>query len=262
MLNKPTFSVITVHFNQLPLLKSTVENIVSQKGFGEIIEYIIIDGLSMDGTIDYLHSLKVEKSIHRMIERDKGIYDAMNKGIQAASGDYIIFINAGDQLAESDTLSKISDSYKNFEVLYGDTEIAYETFTRVALAKPLEKFWQSLPFVHQSVIVKREILINNLFDLSYKYCADYDQLSKLYKSKTGFQKANLIISRITAGGASDLNAAAATREVFKISKKRFSLTLGQRVYFRIRIAKSRLASIGKKNLPKNTVNKITKRKYS
>jgi hypothetical protein len=139
---------------------------------------------------------------------------------------------------------------------------AYETFTRIAHAKPLEKFWQALPFVHQSVLVKREILTNNLFDLSYKYCADYDQLSKLYTAKVGFQKATQIISRITAGGASDVNAAAATREVFKISKKRFSLTLSQRIYFRTKIAKSRLASIGKKNLPKNTVNKMTKRKYS
>ncbi|MBK9191855.1 MAG: glycosyltransferase [Crocinitomicaceae bacterium] len=219
---KPTFSVITVHFNQLPLLKSTVENIVSQQGFGEIIEYIIVDGLSMDGTIDYLHGLKAEKSIHRIIERDKGIYDAMNKGIKAATGEYIIFINAGDQLAESDTLVKIANAHKSFDVLYGDTEIAYETFTRFAHSKPLEKFWQSLPFVHQSVIVKREILLQNLFDLSYKFCSDYDQLSKLYADKIVFEKANQIISRITAGGASDVNAAEATREVFRISKKRFS----------------------------------------
>lgn len=261
MLSKPVFSVITVHFNQLPLLKSTVENIVSQEGFGEIIEYIIVDGLSMDGTIDFLHGLKVEKSIHRIIERDNGIYDAMNKGIQAATGDYVIFINAGDQLAETDTLSKISKSYNNFEVLYGDTEIAYETFTRIAHAKPLDKFWQALPFVHQSVLVKREILMNNLFDLTYKYCADYDQLSKLYKANVSFQASDQIISRITAGGASDRNAAAATREVFKISKKRFSLTLGQRIYFRIKITKSRLASVGKRNLPKSAVSKITKRKY-
>lgn len=262
MLHKPTFSVITVHFNQLPLLKSTVENVVSQKGFGEIIEYIIVDGLSMDGTIDFLHGLKVEKSIHRIIERDKGIYDAMNKGIRAASGEYIVFINAGDQLAESDTLEKIANTYKNFDVLYGDTEIAYESFTRIAHSKPLEKFWQSLPFVHQSVIVKRELLVENLFDLSYKFCSDYDQLSKLFVAKITFKKIDQIISRITAGGASDVNAAAATREVFRISKKRFSLKLSQRIYFRSKIAKSRLAAIGKKNLPKGTVNKITKRKYN
>ncbi|MBK6525547.1 MAG: hypothetical protein IPG07_08330 [Crocinitomicaceae bacterium] len=157
---------------------------------------------------------------------------------------------------------KISNSYKNFEVFYGDTEIAYETFTRIAHSKPLDKFWQALPFVHQSVLVKREILINNLFNLSYTYCADYDQLSKLYKSNVGFQKSDQIISRITAGGASDINAAAATREVFKISKKRFSLTLMQRVYFRTKMVKSRLASIGKRNLPKGAINKMTKRKYS
>ncbi len=259
---KPIFSVITVHYNQLPLLKSTVENIVSQKGFGENIEYIIVDGLSMDGTIDYLHSLKVEKSIHRIIERDKGIYDAMNKGILAATGEYIIFINAGDQLAESCTLDKIAGKLKNFDVLYGDTEISYETFDRIAPAKPLEKFWQSLPFVHQSVLVKRDLLRNNLFDLSYKYCADYDQLSKLFVAKVQFEYVNQLVSRITAGGASDVNAAKATKEVFKISGKRFALTLSQRIYFRIKIAKRKLASIGKRTLPAGAVSRIKKQKYS
>ena len=110
--------------------------------------------------------------------------------------------------------------------------------------------------------MKRELLLENLFDLSYKYCADYDQLSKLYAAKITFKNAEQIISRITAGGASDVNAAAATREVYRISKRRFALTLRQRIYFRTKIAKSRLAAVGKKNLPKNTVNKITKRKYS
>jgi len=259
---KPKFSVITVHFNQLPLLKSTVENVVSQKGFGKIIEYIIVDGLSMDGTIDYLHGLKVEKSIHRIIERDKGIYDAMNKAIKAANGEYIIFINAGDQLAETDTLAKIASSFPSFEILYGNTEIAYESFTRLAISNPLEKFWKSLPFVHQSVLVKKEILLNNLFETSYKYCADYNQLSKLYNDKIKFTRTDLTIARIIAGGTSDANAAAATKEVFQISKKRFNLILRQRIYFRLKIIKNKLNSSGKKNLPKSTVNALTKSKYN
>ncbi|MBL7898685.1 MAG: glycosyltransferase [Crocinitomicaceae bacterium] len=257
----PVFSVITVHFNQLPLLKSTVENVVSQTGFGELIEYIIVDGLSMDGTIDYLHELKVEKSIKRIIERDHGIYDAMNKGIQAAKGEYVIFINAGDRLTEADTLFKISGLSDHADVIYGDTEINYPSFTRIAKSKPLDKFWQSLPFVHQSVLVKREILVSHLFDLQYKYCADYDLLSKLYVEKRVFKKMDQPIAAITAGGASDIHASAATREVYAISKKRFGLSFWQKMYFMYKMIRSKLGSFGKKNLPANVVQGITKQKY-
>jgi len=258
---KPIFSVVTVHFNQLALLKSTVENVMQQNGFGDMIEYIIVDGLSNDGTMNYLHELKFEKSIHRIIERDKGIYDAMNKGIQAASGEYIIFINAGDQFYETDTLEKIYDAYKFFDVVYSDTKIGYENFERVAKTKPLSQFWKYLPFVHQSVIVKRSLLADNLFDLNYKFCADYDQLSKLYLSKIEFKKSDLIISRITAGGASDAQRVKATKEVFKISKKLFKLGLSQRIYFRNKLVRTRLSSFAKKTLPKNSVNQLTKNKY-
>lgn len=258
---KPTFSVITVHFNQLPHLRPTVENIVTQKGFGESIEYIIVDGLSTDGTIDYLHGLKVEKSIHPIVERDKGIYDAMNKGIRAASGEYVVFINAGDQLAEEDTLARLADKFKTFDILYGDTEVLYENFSRIAQVKPLEKFWQSLPFVHQSVIVRRTLLLDNLFNLKYKFCADYEQLAKLFLKKVEFVNAGQVISRITAGGASDVRRVQATKEVYTISKQLFKLSLPQRVYFKLKLSKGRLETLSKSALPKKTVDKITRNKY-
>lgn len=258
---KPIFSVITVHFNQLSLLKSTAENVMQQVGFGDFIEYIIVDGLSNDGTLNYFHELQFEKSIHRIIERDKGIYDAMNKGILRASGEYIIFMNAGDQFYENDTLAKIYNANKAFNVLYGDTEIGYENFSRIAQTKPLNKFWQSLPFVHQSVLVRRALLLENLFNLNYKFCADYAQLSKLYLAKIVFEKHNQIISRITAGGASDAQRVKATKEVFSISKRQFKLGISQRIYFRIKLLKGRLSSFAKKILPKKSVSHITKHKY-
>jgi len=258
---KPIFSVITVHFNQLPLLKSTVDNIMQQVGFGELIEYIIVDGLSNDGTLNYLHELKFEKSIHRIIGRDAGIYDAMNKGILAASGEYVVFINAGDQFYETDTLAKIYDGQKSFDVIYGDTEINYPDFSRIAKTKSLDNFWRSLPFVHQSVIVKRSLLTENLFDLNYKFCADYNQLSKLYSDKIEFVKYDSVISCITAGGTSDVQRIKSTKEVFTIAKKRFKLNLSQRFYFRMTLLKARLSSFAKKVLPKKSVEQITRRKY-
>lgn len=258
---KPIFSVITVHFNQLALLKSTVENVISQEGFGDIIEYIIVDGMSTDGTIDYLHQFSFTKSIQKLIERDKGIYDAMNKAIKMANGEYIIFINAGDQLNDEKTLSDLYKINPTFQILYGDTKINYSDFSRIAKAKPLKDFWKSLPFVHQSVIVKRELLVNNLFNLDYKFCADYEQLSKLYATKIEFTYSNSIISQIQAGGASDKSRVYATKEVFKISKQTFKLNLFKKIWFRLKISKSRLALLAKVFLPQKAVNQATKIKY-
>lgn len=258
---KPIFSVITVHFNQLALLKSTVENVISQEGFGELLEYIIVDGLSTDGTIDYLHQFNFEKSIHKIIERDKGIYDAMNKGIQKANGEYIIFINAGDQFYEQNALTQVSKQFADFNVLYGDTKINYENFSRTAKAKPLETFWKSLPFVHQSVIIKRSLLLNNLFNLNYTFCADYAQLATLYKTKTEFVYANKILSSITAGGTSDKQRIKATKEVFTIAKQIFGLTFWQKIFFRLKLLRGRMALFSKKILPQKTVQSITQRKY-
>jgi len=258
---KPVFSVITVHYNQLPLLRSTVENIINQEGFGEIIEYIIVDGLSKDGTIDYLHSLKVEKSIHRLIESDKGIYDAMNKGVAMALGEYVVFINAGDQFHAPDTLKKIHEKYPNFDVLYGDTIIHYEKFSRIATTHPIDKFWQCLPFVHQSVLVKKNILPVPPFNTSYKFCADFEQLYKLYLAGHDFKKYHLPIAQIAAGGTSDINSFKATQEVYKISKKLAPLKLIQKIYFKNKLARLKTVKIIKKALPKKSVDTVTKYKY-
>ncbi|MBK7130550.1 MAG: glycosyltransferase [Crocinitomicaceae bacterium] len=258
---EPVFSVITVHFNQLPWLKSTVNNVLAQKGFGELIEYIIVDGLSNDGTLDYLHSIQFQNSIHRIIGRDKGIYDAMNKGIAQAKGKYCIFMNAGDHFCEDDILFHIHTTVSEFDVLYGDTEINYHDFTRTAKALPLEKFWKSLPFVHQSVIVKTSLLKDHPFDLTWRYCADYEQLASLYKKNHSFQYLNKTISVVMAGGASDMNRTKATREVFSIAKKIFNIGFAKKINFRFRIFSGWLINGVKKILPKKANGKLARAKY-
>lgn len=259
---KPIFSVITVHFNQLSLLKSTVENILALEGFGEIIEYIVVDGMSTDGTINYLQHLCSEQPVRQLVERDKGIYDAMNKAISMASGRYVVFINAGDEVAEPGLLLKISEQVPAFDILYGHTLVAYEGFSRIAQAKPPETFWQGLPFVHQSVIIKRELLIQYPFNLTYKYCADYEQILKLYLAKVDFKKYNGVISRITAGGLSDKQRIRATKEVFSISQQLSGLNVLQKLYFRNKLLRDRLAVLAKKILPQKIINRLTRWKYS
>lgn len=258
---KPTFTVVTVHYNQLPLLKPTVENVLEQEGFGEIIEYIIVDAISNDGTIQYLHNLPAKNNIQLIIERDKGIYDAMNKAILSAIGDYIIFLNAGDTFIEENTLKQIKSVIKDDDIYFGDTKILFSNFEALAKTKPLTKFWKSLPFIHQSVLLKTSIAKENLFDLNYKYCADYNQLSSLYKLKYNFVNLNRVITQITAGGASDKYRTAATKEVYKISKANFELGIFKRLYFFFKILRGKLALFFKQILPGKSVNTITKYKH-
>lgn len=258
----PIFTVITVHYNQLPLLKSTVESVVAQRGFGDIIDYIIVDGLSQDGTSDYLHSLQFNNSIQKIVGRDKGIYDAMNKGILNAKGEYCIFMNAGDHFIEEDTLFKIHDSYPQFEILYGDTQIVYNDYTRVAKASTLNQFWKSLPFVHQSVIIKTSLLKEHLFNLSYRYCADYEQLATFFNDGKSFTYSKKIISTIMAGGASDVNRTKATKEVFEISKNIFKIGFGKKMNFRLRIIFGWFVSRIKKTTSNKSNGRLAKIKYS
>lgn len=258
---EPVFSVITVHFNQLPWLKSTVNNVLAQKGFGELIEYIIVDGLSNDGTLDYLHSLQFQNSIQRIIGRDKGIYDAMNKGVALAKGKYCIFINAGDHFISDDILFQIHTAFSDFEILYGDTEINYHDFTRTASALPLNTFWKALPFVHQSVIVKTSLLKDHPFDLNWRYCADYELLASMYKAGNTFQYLNKTISVVMAGGASDINRTKATSEVFSISKKIFRIGFLKKINFRFRIFTGWIIIGIKKIFPKKANGKLARVKY-
>ena len=102
------FSIITVVYNDLDNLKKTCRS-VSRQTFDDY-EHLIIDGGSDDGTLDFLKSFSASDSHVRFIsEKDNGIYDAMNKAIAMAEGDYILFLNAGDRFHERDTLSKIAD---------------------------------------------------------------------------------------------------------------------------------------------------------
>ena len=101
---QPTFSIITITYNAVRLVEQTLLNVLSQSYPN--IEYIVIDGGSTDGTVDIIR--RYESGLAYWVsEPDKGIYDAMNKGLQKATGDYVWFINAGDTLCSSDTVQSV-----------------------------------------------------------------------------------------------------------------------------------------------------------
>src|SRR5690606_38456206 len=113
-------SVITVVYNHVRDIERTLLSVLGQTYPN--IEYIIVDGASTDGTLDILKNY--ESRFAKLIsERDQGIYDAMNKGLHHATGDYVLFMNAGDEIYSNDTVSKIFAHEPDADIYYGETEM-------------------------------------------------------------------------------------------------------------------------------------------
>ncbi len=173
------FSVITVTKDNLDGLTHTVKSTALQTHTD--YEHIIIDGASTDGTSAYINSVILSESegyqkIIFMSEPDDGLYDAMNKGLAKATGDYVIFMNAGDVFADADILELIAEQMETHpDFLYGD---ALETDSSGNLfykkAHPYTKAARGMFTHHQSMIYKRELIADLRYDTAYKLAADYD----------------------------------------------------------------------------------------
>ena len=255
-MNQPTISIITVAYNNLKGLKKTVDNIrqLTHADF----EHVIVDGLSTDGSIDYLNTLEI-KNTKWVSEKDNGIYDAMNKGIKMCNGNWIIFMNAGDIFNSNSILTEIKLPQEP-AILYGNSMVSYETgFSRLMVAKPLNSIWKGLPFSHQSVLMHKD-LISTGFNLSLKYCADFEILYQLFLSNIPVTNTELTIANITAGGISDSKRYLATKEVYNIGQK-LKPQLKLHIYFIPKIIISFFVVKLKVMLPKSWQHKLYKAKY-
>ncbi len=174
-------TIITICYNNAHFIERTIQSVLSQdfKDF----EYIIIDGGSTDGTKEIIQ--KYADMINFWCsEPDKGIYDAMNKGIIHANGEWINFMNSGDYFSSNTILSEvglpeISDKAK---VVYGDVQMVYSDRSILRRAYPLRTMNYRMPFCHQATFVRREILKQYMFDLRYRIGADYKLFYSIYHS--------------------------------------------------------------------------------
>lgn len=203
---KPFFTIITVVRNCEKTIEETILSVISQNY--QNIEYIIIDGASTDNTLKIIEKYK-ENINFWVSEPDKGIYDAMNKGITQAKGTYINFMNAGDVFYDDFVCTKINESIKinGRDIIYGDF-IAINENNGVELlikAKPVSKIWNGMICSHQSIFIKKSILDCNHFNLRYKIAADYEQLLKLFIKSCTFAQVDFPISKISISGISYSN---------------------------------------------------------
>jgi glycosyltransferase involved in cell wall biosynthesis len=194
-------SVITIALNVLPELRKTVDSVICQS-FGSY-EYIVVDGASTDGTAEYLNK---EKGINKWIsEPDNGIYEAMNKGTRMATGDYCIFMNAGDRFVDNYVLSKIAPHLDGTDFVLGNEVIIKEG--RVIDYYPskgsftLKNLLQSSTR-HQSIFIRRNVLIDHPYDESLRLVSDWKfTLECFLDGRYSFKTVNIDICLFAAGGA-------------------------------------------------------------
>lgn len=253
-------SVITVVYNRVGELEETILSVLNQT-YADL-EYIVIDGGSTDGSLDIIRKYAPHLA-YWVSEPDKGIYDAMNKGIRQASGKWVNFMNAGDSFWSPEVVAESMcyvQAYPAAGVLYGDT-VHKNPFGKVRInARPLEGIVREVVFCHQSCFVRADLLKDMPFDLAYRYVADYDLLSKLYREGVSFVYYPQVISLFAVGaGASFTHAYASIREHYSLPQ--LEVKGSRRIAYLEKIVKWTLSLYFIKLCPLSLRKKIFEKRY-
>ena len=224
----PTFSIITVTYNAGKVLEDTIQSVISQTYRN--VEYIIVDGSSKDNTLEIIG--KYSKHISKMVsEPDKGLYDAMNKGIRMATGDYLCFLNAGDKFHAKETLQRIAETLKDKDlpdVIYGETAIVDEGgnflhMRRLSTPERLnwKSFKQGMLVCHQAFLAKRELALKHPYDMQYRFSADFDWCIRIMKEAKCLHNTRLTLIDYLNEGMTTRNHKASLKERFRIMAKHY-----------------------------------------
>jgi glycosyltransferase involved in cell wall biosynthesis len=222
---KPTLSVITVVYNNVKDIERTVLSVINQT-YPEI-EYIIVDGLSTDGTLDIINRNKTK--IAKLIsEKDKGIYDAMNKGLASAKGDYVIFMNSGDEFFAKDTVANVFLSAPGADIYYGETEMINAEGQSLGQRRhkaPAHFTWRSFNYgmsiSHQAIYIRRAL--TEPYDSRYQLSADIDWIIRAAKKAKKIVNVNQYVAKYQVGGMSKTKHRQSLIERFDIMKRYYGL---------------------------------------
>jgi len=222
-------SIITATYNSAKTIGDTLNSIINQSYLD--IELVIVDGASKDNTLEIVNSLLLKSNRKKIIvsESDKGLYDALNKGLSLASGDIIGFLHSDDVFNSSDTISQIVEVFLNKKItcVYGDL-----IYTKQNDLNQVVRFWKSKPFTanllkhgwmpaHPTLFLKKEVYQKHgNFNLSYKIAADYDFMVRILSdSSLNFYYHSKIITKMRLGGASNANL----KHIIKKTKEDYTI---------------------------------------
>lgn len=238
----PKFSVITICYNAQATLEDTIQSVIAQTYHH--VEYIIVDGASKDRTLSIINRYR-DRITTVVSEPDKGLYDAMNKGLRLATGDYVCFLNAGDSFHEDDTLQQMVHTLRELtelpDVLYGETALvdAEGHFVRMRrLQAPEHLTWhsfrQGMLVCHQAFFAKRTLA--EPYDLRYRFSADFDWCIRIMKKSKVLHNTHLTLIDYLEEGMTTRNHKASLHERFRIMAKHYGWlsTVAHHVWFVVR----------------------------
>ena len=218
-------SVITVVYNNVKDIERTMLSVLNQTYTN--IEYIIVDGLSTDGTQDVIS--KYRDRISKLIsEKDKGIYDAMNKGLALTTGDYVIFMNSGDEFYAPDTAANVFASADDADIYYGETEMIDDDGQSLGQRRhqaPAVFTWRSFKYgmsiSHQAIYIRRSL--TEPYDNRYQLSADIDWIIRAAKKAKKIVNVNGYVAKYLVGGMSKKRHRQSLQERFDIMKRYYGL---------------------------------------
>ena len=254
------FTVVTITFNAEAVLQRTLQSVLQQTH--EDVEHLIIDGASTDGTLRLAEQYKTESDAsarsHKVIirsEPDDGIYHAMNKGLTQASGDYILYLNAGDSFPQADTLEQVAHRCRLNElpsdelpaVLYGNTDIVDAEGRYLhprRLQPPVQLTWRSfrhgMLVCHQAFYARTDIAKNLQYDTRYRYSADVDWCIRVMREADRLSlplcNIGIVVANYMEQGTTTRHHRESLRERFKVMAHHYGYpsTLAMHAWFAVR----------------------------
>ncbi len=236
-----TITYVTITYNASAVLQRTLDSVLAQD-YPDIV-HLIIDGASTDDTLDLVNSY-IERSnasdcghrVQVISEPDKGIYDAMNKGLRSVCSDYVCFLNAGDFLPTPETVSKIVEQVSEADclpaVLYGDTDIVdgegrFLHHRRLSPPEHLtwKSFRQGMLVCHQAFYARTDFAIATPYDLNYRYSADVDWCIRIMKAaekeNLPLQNLHMVVANYTEEGQTTLHHRESLWERFHVMESHY-----------------------------------------
>ena len=261
----PLVSVITVCFNAENCIIPTMDSVLAQDYPN--LEYILIDGASTDSTLQLICSKEkdfADRNIPLVIvsEPDKGIYDAMNKGLKLAKGKWINFMNAGDNFYSGNVLSSFfsNTDYREAKVVYGNTVLALDFGEIEMLPKPVDYLRKKMSFCHQSVFVDGDLMRKEKFDTSFRLAADYAFFYRYYMQGGKFHYVEKVVARFESEqGASSKNRLQVNREYARIHG--VENTAKWKIWFAFKCLRVHLKEALHSMIPKSYLGKIREKNY-
>ena len=210
-------SIITSVYNGAATIEQTIQSVLNQTYRN--IEYIVIDGKSTDGTQQVIEKYK-DKIAYYVSEKDCGLYYAMNKGIEKATGDIVGIINSDDWYAD-DAVQVVVDCFKqnDLDLVYGKIDsISSDGIEKVCKISPLENMWYQMTIPHPSTFIRRSVYSKfGEFDTRYKLAADYELLLRFYTNHIRIKFVDKVIAHFRIGGFSTVKRYDLMNEGYTIS---------------------------------------------